>query len=271
MKKILTKIIIALTMLLSILLYSRFIGIKGLKTNEITLKENIPESYDGLKIIHFADIHYKKAITEKDIKKLIKEINRNKPDIIFFTGDIINNNYKLTNQDTNFLIKQLSKLETKYGIFATLGEQDEKDKDNVKNIYIQSNITILDNNTTTIQNENNDKILIIGLTNTENIPTIDTKIPYKIILTHQPDNTDTILKTINNPSLILSSHSLNGSINLPIIKRLFLPKGAKKYFKPFYQIKDTKLYITNGIGVNQINFRLFNKPSINFYRLKKNN
>lgn len=276
MKKILTTILLLLILTFAVLLYSRFIGTKGLKTNEIKIEDNIPNSYDGLKIVHLADIHYKKVINETTIKNLIKNIQKIKPDIIIITGDLTDKDYKLNNKDINFLIKELKKLDSKYGTYAILGDQDIKNEDTIKNIYIQSNITLLKNNNTIIQNENNDKILIAGLDSTiKGTPNINTslstdkKIDYKIVLTHEPDITDEILKKDNTINLILSSHSINGSINIPIIKRLFLPNGAKKYFNPFYQINNTKLYITNGIGVNNINFRLFNTPSINFYRLKK--
>ena len=93
---------------------------------------------------------------------------------------------------------------------------------------------------------------------------------YKILLTHFPDNIDTILNTNNNINLILSGHSLNGSINIPYLKKLFLPPNAKKYYEPYYKINNTNIYISNGIGVDKINFRLFNHPSINFYRIKNN-
>ena len=276
MKKILTTILLLLILTFAVLLYSRFIGTKGLKTNEIKIEDNIPNSYDGLKIVHLADIHYKKVINETTIKNLIKNIQKIKPDIIIITGDLTDKDYKLNNKDINFLIKELKKLDSKYGTYAILGDQDIKNEDTIKNIYIQSNITLLKNNNTIIQNENNDKILIAGLDSTiKGTPNINTslstdkKIDYKIVLTHEPDITDEILKKDNTINLILSSHSINGSINIPIIKRLFLPNGAKKYFNPFYQINNTKLYITNGIGVNNLNFRLFNTPSINFYRLKK--
>ena len=65
--------------------------------------------------------------------------------------------------------------------------------------------------------------------------------------------------------------NLNGSINIPYLKKLFLPTDAKKYYEPHYQINNTNIYINNGIGVDRINFRLFNHPSINFYRIKSNN
>ncbi len=276
MKKILTIILISLILLLTILIYSRFLGIKGLKTNEIIIKDTIPLHYNGLKIVHLADIHYKKVITEKEINSLIKEINKIKPDLIIFTGDLIDNSYKLKGNDKKFLIKSLSKLETKYGTFATIGDQDIKEIEEIKNIYIQSNIILLDNTTTLIQNEYNEKISITGISSSNTpkikntIKNINTDSNYKIIAIHEPDYTKRILHYDNTIPLILSSHSINGSINIPLIKRLFLPNNAKKYFNHHYKINNTNLYITNGIGLNNINFRLFNKPSINFYRLKMN-
>lgn len=279
MKKLLVGILIFLTLLFSVLLYSRFFGVKGLKTNEIIIKDDIPSSYDGLKIVHFSDLHYKKVITEKEIKNLIKEIKKIKPDIVLFTGDLADDDYKLTNQDINFLIQELSKIETKYGSYAVLGDQDNPQRETIHNIYIQSNFTLLENDSTIIQNESNDKILLVGVSSFLNksadiLKAMDgnyENISYQIILIHEPDYTDTILKNYSDVDLILSSHSINGSINIPIVKKAFLPDGAKKYYQPYYKINDTNLYISNGIGVDRVNFRLFNTPSINFYRLKRNN
>ena len=46
----------------------------------------IDESYEGLKIVQFSDLHYKKVITEDRVKELVAEIKKIKPDIILFTG-----------------------------------------------------------------------------------------------------------------------------------------------------------------------------------------
>ena len=132
MKKLLITILSLMTIFFVLLLYSRFIGTTGLITNEIALKEQIPESYKGLKIIHFSDLHYKKVITEKRVKDLIQEINRNKPDIILFTGDLLDKDYQLTNKDINFLIKYLKKLNPKYGIYAIMGDQDYSNEEELK-------------------------------------------------------------------------------------------------------------------------------------------
>ena len=280
MKKILYTILIILIIFFSILIYSRFIGTIGLKTNEIPYNtKSISPSYDGLKIVHFSDIHYKKVITEERVKQLIKETNKINPDIVIFTGDLLDKNYKLTNKDINFLIKQLSKINSKYGNFAIIGDNDYSQEDTIKNIYIQSNFTLLNNTNSIIHNENNDQIFIAGLdsatyeeaniTEPMNYFKNNPDITYKIILIHEPDYIETILNNYNNIDLILSGHSINGSINIPIIKKLFLPPEAKNYYKPHYKKNNTNIYISNGVGVNNLNFRLFNHPSINFYRIKQ--
>lgn len=280
MKKILYYISIILLLLLITLIYSRFIGTIGLNTNEISLNQpNIPDSYIGLKIVHFSDIHYKKVITEDRVKELVEEINKLKPDVVLFTGDLLDEDYNLTNTDINFLIEELSKIESTYGNYAIIGDNDYKKIDTIKNIYIQSNFTLLKNDYTIIYNENNDKIFIGGLSSYNYKDADITKvmdyfsnnndITYKIIMIHEPDYIDTIINNYKDIDLILSGHSLNGSINIPIIKKYLLPKNATKYYKPYYKINNTDIYISNGIGVNNINFRLFNFPSINFYRFKK--
>ena len=272
-KKILYYILGCLVFIFIVLIYSRFIGTTSLKVNEIVINTNIKDSYNGLKIVHFTDMHYKKIITEDRVKDLIKKINNTKPELILFTGDLIDNLYDITNTDINFLIKELSKLEAKYGKYAILGDQDYKEKEIVSNIYIQSNFILLNNNYTTLYNETNDKIILVGtgsyLKNDFNINDIEIDTSnYYIFMTHEPDMIDNIKNKYSNTSLILSGHSINGSINIPGIKKILLPKGATKYYEPYYKLDNTPIYISNGIGVNNLNFRLFNKPSFNLYRLK---
>ena len=270
MKKFLTIIFISLIFSFSTLIYSRFIGTIFLKTNETTITANIQKSFNGLKIVHFSDLHYKKIITEKRVKELIQEINKLKPDLVVFTGDLINKDYKLQNNDINFLIEELKKIETTYGCYSILGDNDKSDAETIKNIYLHSNFTLLNNSYDLIYNEKNDKILITDYID-ETIETINDPSIYKIVLTHTPDTIDSLIAKNGAINIILGGHSLNGSINIPYLKKLFLPIDAKKYYEPHYQINNTNIYINNGIGVDRINFRLFNHPSINFYRIKSNN
>ena len=272
MKKFLFSIIIVLVFIFGVLLYSRFIGVKGLNTNEILVNANVGTSYDGLKVVHFSDLHYKKVITEKRVKELVKEINKIEADIVIFTGDLIDNDYELSNSDVNFLIEELSSIKSKYGSYAVLGDNDYSNIEVVNNIYIQSNFNLLNNSSSVIYNENNDRIYIGGMESyikdKANINLLDEyqDISYKIILVHEGDYIDDILEVIPDTNMILAGHSLNGSVNVPFIKNIILPNGSKKYNKPYYKVNDTDIYISNGIGVDRVNFRLFNTPSINFYR-----
>lgn len=272
MKKFLVSIIFILVFIFGVLLYSRFIGVKGLNTNEILVNANVGTSYDGLKVVHFSDLHYKKVITEKRVKELVKEINKIEADIVIFTGDLIDNDYELSNSDINFLIEELSSIKSKYGSYAVLGDNDYSNIEVVNNIYIQSNFNLLNNSSSVIYNENNDRIYIGGMESyiedKANINLLDEyqDISYKIILVHEGDYIDDILEVIPDTNMILAGHSLNGSVNVPFIKNIILPNGSKKYNKPYYKVNDTDIYISNGIGVDRVNFRLFNTPSINFYR-----
>ncbi len=94
-------------------------------------------------------------------------------------------------------------------------------------------------------------------------------ISYKIIIVHEPDIADEIVKNYN-VNLILAGHSHNGQVRLPLIGPLYTPKYAKKYYDNYYKIGDTDLYISSGIGVSIANYRRWNRPSINCYRLNSN-
>ena len=282
MKKVLCVILSLLAILFVILIYARFVGIQGLNTNEIVYEnEFVSESYDGLKVIHFTDLHYKKVITEKKVRNLIKEINRNKPDIVLFTGDLLDNDYEVTGKDISFLIKELGKIDATYGKCAILGDNDYLKTDTVKNIYIQSNFTLLENSYSIVHNENNDLIFIGGVSSynydeanideTMSYFSSNPDISFKIIMTHEPDYTDKILEKYHNINLILAGHSIGGSINIPGINKGLSPEGAKTYYKDYYRVNNTDLYISNGIGLDKVNFRLFNHPSINFYRINRKN
>ena len=87
-------------------------------------------------------------------------------------------------------------------------------------------------------------------------------------MVHEPDITFDIVNDYS-VNLILAGHSHNGQVRLPIIGAIYTPPGAKKYYDEYYSVSGTDLYISSGIGVSSINYRLFNRPSINFYRVNK--
>ena len=88
---------------------------------------------------------------------------------------------------------------------------------------------------------------------------------FNIRILHKPDDIDKINK--DNVNVILAGHSLNGQIRIPFHGALIKRYGAKKYTDGYYDMKDYKVYITNGLGTNSPNLRLLNNPSFNLYRL----
>lgn len=265
--------------IIGIILYARFIGTIGLNTKEYTFTDtNIPSNFDGIKIVHFSDIHYNRAINTTKLNKIIDEINLINADIVVFTGDLIDKDMILNDNDFKYLTEAFNKIKAKYGKYAILGNHDYNEYDEILKVYKNSNFKYLENSYDIIYNQNNEKIFIGGLGNvTHNLDDIDKtmeyfnnndNINYKIILIHEPDITTNIVDNYN-VNLILAGHSHNGQIKLPIIGAIYTPPGAKKYYDEFYKIDNTRLYISSGIGVSTINYRLWNKPSINFYRINK--
>lgn len=279
MKKFIRFLFFILLFFLLLLIYGRYIGTDGLITKEYTINADIDESFNGLKIVHFSDLHYLRVTGSDTLKQVVDEINLIKPDIVFFTGDLIDKDFKLNNKEKDNLINLLKSINSKYGKYTIIGNHDYiKDEELFKEIYSSSEFILLKNEYDIIYGNNNDKLFIGGV-DTYSYDKADISkvmeyfndnedINYKIILCHEPDYIDEIVKDYN-VDLVLSGHSHNGQINIPYIKKFFLPKGSRKYYDNYYKVQDTDLYISSGIGLSRLNLRMFNKPSINFYRISK--
>jgi len=277
MKKFLKFIIIFILFIVGILLYAKYIGTKGFITKEYSLyHENLPESFDGLKVVHFSDLHYKRFINEDKVDAIISEINLINPDIVLFTGDLIDKDTPVSDDDFDFLTDAFNKINAKYGKYAVLGNHDHNNFDEVVKLLNDSGFKYLENEEEIIMNKTGDIISILGISkDTNNLDdedkknnTDDNESYYRMVLVHEPDISDRIINEYN-VDLILAGHSHNGQIRLPFIGALYTPDGAKKYYDEHYIIDNTDLYISSGIGVSDIDMRLFNKPSINFYRINK--
>ena len=160
MNKILTRILITLIIILSALIYSRFLGIKGLITHEIVIKDNIPITYNGLKIVHISDLYYGND-NQKELKSIVNRINLIKPDIVVFTGDLL---YKDTKVD-NKLQKLLSEINVSIDKYYITGDNDYKNED-ITNLLNNSGFTNL-NDTYNLSDE--DKVKAMTLINTASI------------------------------------------------------------------------------------------------------
>ena len=272
------KITIALIIsFFSFYFYTEYISTKQIITKEEVIKnEKIPDSFNGIKIIQFSDLYYGSTIEDKEIDKLIKKINKRKPDIVLFTGNIIDKKKKLNTNEKEKLIKKLSNINANIGKYAVTGKND--DKETFTTMMNQSNFTILDNQYDLIYNNDNTPILLIGLSSLiKNERNIENAYKYFKEETHNSDiytismmsETDDIDEILSNykTDLILAGNSLNGEIRLPLIGGVIKQEGSSTYKNPFYQVNDTKIYVSSGIGTATTGVRLFNHPSINFLRL----
>lgn len=272
--KILFTFIIAIILLV---LYSRYLGTSGLIVKEYNvIDKNIPENFYGLKIVHFSDLYYKSTTQKEDLDNIGKSINKTKPDIVIFTGDIFDTNIKYSTSDIKTLTNFFKSIDSSIEKIAIKGNND-LNNEAWESIINDSSFTNLNDDYMSIYYKGYEPIVIYGIgSNYKNNHIRDTlniltkevidKYKFSILILHEPDY---ITSTNNKFNLILSSHSLNGQIVLPFIGGIIKDKGSRNYIDNFYDIDGTKLYISSGIGTNsKYKFRLFNRPSINLYRLR---
>ena len=259
-KKISKILCIILGSILLILSLGMFVGAKVVVVKEFRVQdENLPQSFHGIKIVQLSDLLYK-SFSKDELKKITKQINELKPDILLFTGDIKRSDEKLSKKDIEVLENFFKNLNSTMKKYAVRGDLDD---DSFNLIMEKSNFIILDNKYDTLFYKDTTPIDIIGF-DTVNISLENIKNEhFSICLLHNPDEIETILETITC-HLALAGDTLGGEIKLfnqPIFDN-------HKYNQEYYKIKNTNFYISNGLG-NDNNIRFFNLPSISLYRLVK--
>ena len=279
-KKLIISIIIFILVVSSLLLYSRYIGTSGIFINEYKIvNKNLSNDFYGFKIVHITDIHYGRTINKKELNDLVEKINLVKPNIVVLTGDLIDKSSDMTDKDIKIISKAISKIDATIGKYAIKGNHDYKYKK--WDILIEnSGFVNLNDTYELIYGNENDYILLSGMsTNIYGKKNIDDKVKiyedfinnsevkpnYSILLMHEPDFIDSF--DYNNYNLVLAGHSHNGQVRLPFIGAIVKPNYGRKYYDNYYKLNNTDLYVSSGLGVSEVNFRLFNRPTFNLYRL----
>ncbi len=266
--------LIIIGIFLLFILYMHFIGTKGLTVREYKIESaSLPESFHGFKIVQFSDLHYLTTIHQKELDNMVDKINQLKPDIVVFTGDLIDYTKEPSETDINDLITSLNRIEVTTGLYAIKGNHDYE-KDYFEKIFNETNFKILNNTYELIYYKGNTPILLTGLGSIlQNDSDMDQAFSYDqednlytITLLHEPDVIDDIVSKYS-VDLALAGHSHNGQIRLPGIGAIMKVEEGKKYPNEQYEIGNTKLYVSGGLGTSMYEFRLFTRPSINLYRL----
>ena len=274
---IISIIIIIGVIIVSTILYARYVSTTGLKVIETPIIDgDLPTSFNGFKIITIADIHYGRTTTDKDIKRLVKKVNELNPDIVIFLGDLFDDEIKATDKNINSLKEEFKNINATINKYAIKGDNDYSNTNSYETIFKYANFTILDNENDLIFYKGNTPIKIVGTTSLlkskididKAFKVDDENRYFTILLSHEPNTINEIKD--NNVDVMFTAHSLGGLINIPLFGGVTRYKGSDNYIKGEYKVNNTMMYVNSGIGTYKYDFRWFNRPSINLYRMYTN-
>jgi hypothetical protein len=218
-----------------------------------TIYHKFPTISSTFKFLHISDIHLEQpGIREK---KLLRIVDNLKPDFILYTGDFLNLSNIRDNKAIVNIISIFNQIHKISPIYYVSGSSAVDVEDTIKIIEKNLNPTRL-NNSNILLNHGGNNINIIGITCThqphvdiKQLPPLLQKDYINILLYHSPDLVYE-LRREDRIDLMLSGHTHGGQVRLPIIGAIFTGSlYGRKLQKGLYQIHDTLLYISRGIGL----------------------
>ena len=258
--------------------------------NHVIYFKNLPEKFDGYKLIQLSDFHCGSLENKHMVDKAIKMINNENADLILFTGDFVNNRF----EEVKPWVKSFSKLKAKDDMISVLGNHDYGDyqrwsnkiekQENFKNLLeIQKKIgfrVLMNENKHIVRGD--EKIAIIGVENwgarfnqlgdiDKSIKNISDK-DFKIVLSHDPTHWERVLK--DHPKkfdLTLSGHThgMQFGIEIPGIIQWSPVQWVYKYWAGLYTHKGRCLNVNRGFGVLAFPGRVGIWPEITSITLKR--
>jgi len=209
-----------------------------------------------------------------NLKKAVHKINAQNPQIVVFTGDLINKfNHYDNKENIHEIWEVLSEINAPLGKYAVYGNHDYGGgaERAYRQIMTNSGFKILVNENIKIK-ENNINIIglddsIFGTFDKETIVSLLDENYYNIIISHEPDVAEYFLQY--STDLFLAGHSHGGQVNLPFIR--YTPLLAQKYIRGLYGIdnyRQTKIYVNIGLGTSTIPMRLMAAPELTVITLK---
>ncbi len=230
----------------------------------------LPESFTGLKIVHISDIHCGSFLTTHPMQDLVTLVMKQNADIIFFTGDLVNDK----NSETNEFKSILNQLTAPLGVFSILGNHDYGDymKWDTTEAKI-SNLNALKQthkdlgwrlllNEHVILEKGTDKIGIIGIENWSSVGRFPkygdmnkatdsmASVPFRILLSHDPSHWHSqVTKDYKNVDLTLSGHTHGMQFGIEIPGFKWSPvQYVYKEWAGLYQRGSQYIYVNRGAG-----------------------
>lgn len=106
------------------MVYGIISGAHDYRVRKVTVKlPNLPKAFDGLRIAQLSDIHSGSFFNKTAVKGGVEMVLNEKPDLIFFTGDLVNNE----STEVKEYIEVFNKLKAPLGVFSVTGNHDYGD------------------------------------------------------------------------------------------------------------------------------------------------
>lgn len=257
-------------------------------TKEKIVFKNLPASFDGYRIVQFSDTHLGNYIHNTSfVNRMVAAINELQPDLILFTGDLVNTRAS----ELPEYMPILSQLKAKDGVYSVLGNHDYGDyvrwdtpqakRENLQQLIADQKKMgwkILNNETDFIRH-GNDSIALIGVENwgeppfpqhgnlkkaMQNLP--DTI--FKLLMTHNPIHWDREVLPDTDIALSLSGHTHAMQIKLSLFGKRWSPaEWVYPRWGGLYREEEQYLYVNEGTGYVFIPMRFGTKPEITLITL----
>ncbi len=262
---------------------------------EIIFFKNLPKIFNRLKIVQISDLHLGGWTSGAQLWEVVRIINNLDPDIVFFTGDLVN-----FRTDEAFRFKNiLSEIKSKFGIFTVLGNHDYGDYTKWENEFEKEQNLLalfkfykdigwkLLNNRNMIINRGGDRIAILGVENWgahsrfqkngkigEALRGAD-GIPFKILLSHDPSYWDEIIsKNYQDIDITFSGHTHGFQFGFEFKNFKWSPaQYMYKHWAGLYGNQETVskpqyLYVNRGLGTIGYPGRIGILPEITLFELR---
>lgn len=251
---------------------------------------NLPSSFDGIRIAQLSDIHSGSFFSRPGVKRGIGLLMDEKPDVVFFTGDLVNDEAREVAEYKDLF----SKVKAPLGVFSTLGNHDYGEykrwntiDDQKKNLadLIQSqkemgwDILMNENRTLKVDGE---EIAIIGIENwgagrfskhgdlKKAYAGTEDK-PVKLLLSHDPSHWDAQVRPqFSDIDVMFAGHTHGFQFGVEIGNFRWSPsKYIYKQWADLHQEGNQYLYVNRGFGFIGYPGRIGILPEITIIELKK--
>jgi len=252
--------------------------------------DSLPEAFDGLKVVQISDMHIGSFYRHHDqIAKAVDMVNNLNPDIIVFTGDMVNN----ISDELKGFEEILYKLKAPLGKFSILGNHDygdyvkweskEAKQKNLETLVLLERKAGFDLllNENRIITKNGQQIAIVGVENWGTPPfaqygqlplaiqgTENTS--FRILLSHDPSHWDVEVAEKTNIQLALAGHTHGMQFGIRIGDWQWSPvQWRYERWHGLYTHKKQHLYVNRGLGHIGFPGRVGMLPEITLLELKR--